>query len=150
MACQAAALMLHNAPVPYTEKGWRWQGIDQGLKAWRGQYPTESDCSSSVTWWLWNGLDHFHVGDIVNGENWKAGFTGTLMDSGLAISAHQLERCDVVIYGNAYPGFHTAMVVGRRPGDSKPMVVSHGNGSGPQYLAYDQMGQNLLAYRRYI
>lgn len=150
MACQAAALMLHHAPCAYTEGGPRWEGIDRHLKAWRGQFPTLSDCSSSATWWIWNGLDHFHVGDVVNGARWLEGYTGTMLDHGESVRARNALRADCVIYGDRYPGFHTAMIVGRRRGDGKLMVVSHGNGSGPQFLAYVQMGQNILDIRRYI
>lgn len=146
MACQAAALMLHKRGqnLHYTEGDQRWEGIEQGLKAWRGEYPHYSDCSSSVTWWLWNALDHFHVGDVVNGARWQSGYTGTLLEHGHSVKGGPYQRGDAVIYGTSWPGFHTAMYVGGG------MVVSHGCENGPNFLRYDQMGQPILDVRRFI
>lgn len=146
MAVQAAVLMLHNRgnDLHYSEQGNRWEGIDRHLKAWRGQFPHYSDCSSSVTWWLWNGLDHFGVGDVVNGSSWQAGYTGTMLEHGENVGTRNMQRGDAVLYGNGFPGFHTAMHVGGG------MVISHGSEDGPNFLRYDQMGQNILAVHRYI
>jgi hypothetical protein len=69
LTVQAAVLGLnHAAELHYTEGPARWQAIERGLRAWKGQYPTEADCSSFDSWCLWCGLTHFQVGDIVNGE----------------------------------------------------------------------------------
>jgi len=145
MAVQGAALCLHNAAhTHYTQGPQRWEGIDKNLKAWRGEFPVYSDCSSFVTWCLWQGLDHFHIGDIVNNENWKAGFTGTMLDNGVRVAAGSMQRGDAVIYGTGAPGHHTAIHVGGG------IVISHGSENGPNKLPYDQMGQPILQIRRYI
>src|SRR3974390_1003156 len=96
MAMQAAFLGVHNQPaIHYTQGPRRWSGIDEYRKAWKGQFPSYADCSAFVTWCLWNGLDHFHIGDVVNGLNWKAGYTGTMLQHGEIITeGHSLMRGD--------------------------------------------------------
>jgi len=113
LAIQAALLGLHNAPaIHYTQGAKRWQGIDNHLKSWRGEYPKYADCSAFTTWCLWNGLDHFHVRDVVNGAAWKAGYTGTQLDHGERIDGRfKPQRADLVLYGTGYPGHHVAIVI---------------------------------------
>ncbi len=146
MAIQGAALCLHHEPqVHYTQDAVaRWEGINKGLKAWRGEFPTHADCSSFVTWCLWQGLDHFHVGDVVNNSGWKSGYTGTLLENGVRVGEGSMQRGDAVIYGTGFPGEHTALHVGGG------MVISHGNERAPNLLHYNQMGQPILQVRRYI
>ncbi|HTE62694.1 MAG TPA: hypothetical protein VK631_20220, partial [Solirubrobacteraceae bacterium] len=76
-AAEAALLAYrHKGAVHYTQGAQRWQGIDQRKIAFRGQYPTQADCSSFAAWCLWNGLFvPFGCRDTVNGALWKAGFT---------------------------------------------------------------------------
>lgn len=143
LAVQAARLCLHRAvSLHYTETGDRFQGIEKDLKAWRGETPTEGDCSSTFAWWIWNGLDHFHVRDVVNGENWKAGYTGTMLEHGRRVTG-QMQVCDAVIYGSGWPGKHVAMYVGGG------MVISHGSEAGPFLLPY-RYRPDVMAIRRYI
>jgi hypothetical protein len=150
-AVNAAILGLHKGPaLHYTQDSRRWQGIDDHLVAALGHFPDYSDCSSFATWCLWNGL-HLPFGckDFVNGTDWKAGFTGTMLDHGKQVHhIADVQKADCVIYGTGYPGHHTAIVVGRRS-DGAPMVASHG-GESVHYLAYDQMGQSIMQIRRYI
>lgn len=145
LAMQAAALGLHNsAQVHYTQGPQRWEGIAGQAKAWRGQYPKHADCSAFVTWCLWNGLDHFHVGDVVNGEEWRAGYTGTLLDNGVSVvHAGNFQRGDVVLYGAGAPGEHTALYVGGGK------VISHGSEAGP-FLLDMHYRPDFLDLRRYI
>lgn len=143
MACGAAALGLHNEPaLHYTQGPARWEGIDRNLKAWRGQFPHFADCSAFVTWCIWNGLDHFHVRDTVNGLGWRAGYTGTMLEHGRRVTG-QLMRADAVIYGTGWPGEHTAIYVGGG------LVVSHGSEAGPR-LEPVHLGMPILSIRRYI
>src|SRR3954467_13956918 len=80
LAVSAAYLGLHHAPaMHYTQGGDRFDGILHHLKAYRGQFPHDTDCSGFVTWCVWNGLSHFHVRDTVNGASWHYGYTGTMV-----------------------------------------------------------------------
>lgn len=143
MAVGAATLSLHHEPqVHYTQGPSRWEGIQKGLKAWRGEYPREGDCSSTSTWWIWNGLDHFHVRDTVNGEHWQRGYTGTMLNHGQRVTG-PLQHADLVIYGTGWPGEHVAMYVGGG------LVVSHGSEAGPR-LEPVHLGLPILSVHRYI
>jgi hypothetical protein len=84
---QAARLTLANkAHTHYTEGPLRWDGIKNQRDAEIGQFPEYSDCSSFATWCLWNGLVlRFGLGDVVNGAGWTAGYTGTMLEHGLAV-----------------------------------------------------------------
>jgi hypothetical protein len=141
----AALLAYHNAGgVHYTQGSRRWDGIKLDRRAVRGQFPAHSDCSSFATWCLWNGLYlRFHIRDIVNGHDWKAGYTGTMRDHGKRVGniPHDLLRGDCVFY----PG-HVAIVVGRKNG--VPMVVSHGSEGGPYNCRYNYRNFDLVL--RYI
>lgn len=122
-ALQAAVLGYHKrANIHYTQ-GWsRWDGIRYNRKAWRGEYPYHADCSSYTTWALWCGLSHFGVRDVVNGEHWQDGFTGTQLRHGRRVS-YPFPGC-LVIYGPG-SGKHVAIYTGGG------LVVSHGGESGP-------------------
>lgn len=146
MTKQAALLGYHNAPaVHYTQGPSRWQGIDNHLRAWRGQYPNYADCSSYATWCLWQGLGHFHLDDIVNGADWRAGYTGTMLQHGRTVRG-RLKVGDCVIYGQpGSTGAHVAIVVDSRA----RLVVSHGSEGGPYLIAYNYRG-DIQSIRRYI
>lgn len=145
MAMQAAFLGVHNEPaIHYTQGPQRWSGINGNKKAWRGQFPNYADCSAFVTWCLWQGLDHYHVRDVVNGLNWKAGYTGSMLEHGEVITkGHQLQRGDAVIYGPATNGTHTAIYVGGGK------VISHGSEHGPNLCSIN-LGLPIKSIRRYI
>jgi hypothetical protein len=147
---QAAMLALHHAPqLHYTQGASRWEGIQERRSARLGQFPTHADCSSFATWCLWNGLAlGFGVADVVNGANWSAGFTGTMLAHGKRVRRiAKVLRGDCVLYGNGPPGHHTALVVGVQ--DGRPMVVSHGSEAGPFFVAYDYR-PDVMEIRRYI
>lgn len=149
-AVHAALLGLHHAPaIHYTQGSERWDGIAKGLVARKGQYPTEADCSAFASWCLWNGLHlALGLGDVVNGENWNAGYTGTMAQHGRqVIHLNRVLPGDCVLYGPAPTYEHVAIVVGVQNG--VPMVVSHGSEAGPFFLAYNyrpDVGQ----IRRYV
>src|SRR3982751_6123357 len=108
--------------IHYTQGAMRWQGINENLRAWKGQFPRHADCSAFATWCIWNGLAHFNVRDTVNGANWKAGFTGTMLRHGKRVMHRDnILRGDCVIYGQkGTVGAHTAICIGGG------MVISHG------------------------
>jgi len=140
---QAAIVGLHHAAKEhYTQDELRWQGIDRHRVAERGQFPNWSDCSSFVTWCYWNGL--FVRGghsDIVNGQHWLAGYTGTMLEHGRAVS--EPIPGDAIIYGTSWPGEHTALYTGGG------LVVSHGGDPGPLLLPW-RYRSDVLSIRRYI
>ncbi len=141
MALQAAVLGYHHRPQVTYSEGWRrWSGIEGDHKAWRGEWPPVADCSAYVTWCIWNGLHHFGVRDVVNGAQWKSGYTGTMLEHGRRVSS-LFPGC-AVIYGN-FPGAHTAIYTGGG------LVVSHGNSAGPQLLAWNYRG-GPYHFRSYI
>lgn len=149
-AVHAAMLGLHHAPaIHYTQGAQRWEGIAQRKVARRGDFPTHADCSAFWSWCLWNGVElPFQVGDIVNGQRWLAGFTGTLAQHGRqVIHARNILNADLVLYGTGPTYQHVAGVVGERNG--KPLVVSHGSEGGPYLLPIDYRS-DIGQIRRYI
>jgi hypothetical protein len=140
LATRAALLSLHHAPeIHYSQGATRFDGIKNHLIAAKGQYPTELDCSASYTWWVAQGLlFRFGLPDVVNGEHWEAGWTGTIAAHGREVK--QLKyvlRGDAVLYGSAPDYEHVAMVVGRDPATHRPLVVSHGSEAAPFLLPFD-------------
>lgn len=136
MVQQAAVLAWrHKWAIHYTQGPLRWEGINQHKKAWRGEFPIRADCSAFGAWVLWNGLDHFHVRDCVNGLHWLGGFTGTMMMHGRKVQSPI--PGDAVFYYD-----HVAMYTGGG------LVVSHGSEGGPYLLPWDY--RHVIDVRRYI
>lgn len=150
----AALLGLHHAPmIHYTQGPKRWNGINNRRRSATGHFPHFADCSSYVTWCLWNALAlEFHRPDTVNGAGWRAGFTGTLLDHGQPVRhLENVRRGDLVLYGTpGTTGRHVTIVVRRvhRPGEV-PLVVSHGSEGGPFLLPYNYR-LDVIGFRRYI
>jgi len=140
---QAAVLGLHHAAsIHYTQGELRWQGIDRRRVASVGRFPNEADCSSFAGWCYWNGL-HVHLGhtDIVNGEHWLGGYTGTMLEHGRRVSSPIAG--DAIIYGRSWPGEHVAIFTGGG------LVVSHGSEAGPLLLPW-RYRSDVLSIRRYV
>lgn len=140
---QAAVLGLHHAPsIHYTQGPGRWEGIDRRRIASKGQFPFNADCSSFGGWCYWNGL-YVRGGhsDIVNGEHWLGGYTGTMLQHGVAV--HSPIPGDAIIYGTSWPGEHVAIYTGGG------LVISHGSEGGP-YLLNWRYRSDVLSVRRYI
>jgi hypothetical protein len=131
----------------YTKDERRWEGIDKHLSAARGQVPSYGDCSSSATWWLWNGLWLvFGAKDTVNGQAWKGGYTGTILETGKHIPLSDPTVWlpgDLMVYGRGFPGKHVAMYLGGG------FVASHGSEGGP-YKVTVHYRSDLMAARRAI
>lgn len=150
LTTQAALLGLHHAPaIHYTQGPQRWQGIATHRVAAKGNYPNYADCSAFASWCLWNSLSvRFHLPDIVNGDHWQGGYTGTMAQHGRqVVHLKNVIRGDCVLYGAAPIFDHTAIVVGHRNGI--PIVVSHGSESGPILLTYNYR-PDIGEIRRYI
>lgn len=129
----------HKGAVHYTMGGQRWQGIARGLKASKGQYPSQADCSSMFTWCYWQELGDGP--DVVNGQSWDAGYTGTLLTHGERIRTPE-PGC-AVLYGRGWPGVHVAMYKG------DGLCYSHGSEAGPFLINY-RYRSDILELRRYV
>lgn len=146
MTMDAAKLGLdHASSIHYTQGAQRWYGIAHKRVAAAGHYPAYADCSSFSTWCLWNPLwHHYQLRDHVNGQEWKAGYTGTLLRHGVTVHGIQhAQHADLVIYGNGWPGEHVAVYVGGG------LVISHGSEGGP-YLLHWNYRSDAMSIRRYI
>jgi len=146
LAMRAAFLGLRHAPdLHYTQGPRRWQGIDRNLKAWKGEYPHYGDCSAFATWCLWNGLDHYGVRDTVNGQRWKAGWTGTMVQHGKHVRHESnVMRGDLALYGDPVGRTgHVAICVG------SGKVISFGSEAGP-FLLPIHYRADFKQIRRYI
>lgn len=144
-----AALVGHkNAPsLHYTQGARRWEGIDKKLNPFDGECPDYADCSSFATWVLWSVLAHHYdfQKDIVNGHEWNAGYTGTIVGHGKKIN-HRVNwrRGDLILYGDPFGRTgHVAVYVGNG------MVVSHGSEGGP-YLIRWNYRSDFHSCRRFI
>ena len=51
-------MLAHPDDVHYTEGPQRWEGINEKLRVVKNQFPAHGDCSSTVTWILWNAITH--------------------------------------------------------------------------------------------
>jgi cell wall-associated NlpC family hydrolase len=137
--------------VAIGENGSETARFAKRLNSRNGQYPKVADCSSFVTWCLWNALYlKFGLSDNVNGEGWTAGYTGTLRNHGLRVQhVANLLRGDLVHYGPG-TGSHVAIVVSK-PGTGVPMVVTWGDihGGNPSIDEYNYRS-DIAEFRRYI
>lgn len=143
-AVQAAQVALaHRAAVHYTQGARRWDGLDRGLLGMQGHYPSYADCSSFVTWCLWNAMRIHHLPDTVNGTAWRSGYTGTLLRHGTQVAERSVLPGDLVFYGSGFPGKHVALCIGRG------LVISHGSEAGPFQLPMHYRS-DFMQIRRYI
>jgi hypothetical protein len=135
----------HAEAVHYTTGPRRWDGITNRCRAHLGRFPRWADCSSYATWCLWDALGGPNAGpDIVNGQSWKGGFTGTMKQHGRRVQGGPANALpgDLVLYGGG-SGKHVAIVVG------KNKVISHGSEGGPVLVKVDYRS-DLAEVRRYI
>lgn len=125
-----------NALIHYSQDGnLRWRGIHFHWMAPATQ-PDYADCSSYTTWLIWQALARVHGGhageDVVNGQGWMEGFTGTQWVHGWSVGwSAMVPGSTLVFYGwdiNLGAPEHVAVYVGHG------MVVSHGGEAGPLLL----------------
>lgn len=128
---QAARKMLAYADeIHYTQGSLRWEGIAQGLRVVKGEFPKHADCSSTTTWMLWNAFTHvkgYSVLDSVNGYDWRYGNTASQRQHGRVVVESPLIVGDLCHYG-AGDGKHVAIYIGGG------YVFSHGSEGGPYKL----------------
>jgi hypothetical protein len=145
---RGANLMVRNKEaVHYSQRPDRWVGIERGLSSLQGQYPRTSDCSSSATWLLWDAMcRNYGVRDLVNGLNWRAGYTGTMYTRGKAVVHDKnIKVGDLIFYGSQAGNIpsHVAVAIGGG------LVFSHGSEGGPYILKLDYRNDRRMT-RRYI
>jgi hypothetical protein len=133
----------HKDDVHYTQGDRRWDGISNRCRSHLGRYPKWADCSSFVTWCLWDALGGPNAGpDIANGTSWKSGYTGTLKDHGRRVTLETAMPGDLVHYGGG-TGSHVTIVVG------KNKVISHGSEAAP-FLEKPDYRNDISEVRRYF
>lgn len=144
-ALQAAVVGLHHAAeCHYTQDARRWSGINTHRDAAKGQFPPWTDCSAFVTWCYWNGL-YLHGGnhsDRINGLDWKAGYTGTMLQHGRRRSS-PIPGCAIIYGPKGSNGEHTALYTGGGK------VISMGSDPGPFLLNW-QYRSDVQAIIEYI
>lgn len=146
-------LMAHPSQLHYSQDmRARWEGINDEIIPWaasgrlNGKYPKHGDCSSTGTYLMWLALaHHFHLPDRVNGQDWKAGFTGTLIDHGKTVQDwSKLKVGDAIIYGRSHAATsHVAWSIGGR------RAFSHGSEAGPFIVDFEYRS-DIVGVRRYI
>jgi len=119
--------------ITYTQGSNRWSDISRWTCPVANKVPAYADCSSFVTWVFWTayGLGE----DKLNGQNWLAGYTGTMATRGVQVSKSTIvnglkkpasytnaQPGDIVLYGN--PAEHVAIYMGNG------QVASYGS-TGP-------------------
>jgi cell wall-associated NlpC family hydrolase len=144
-AVQAAQVALqHRSAVHYTEGPRRWDGIDRGLLGMQNHYPSYADCSSFVTWCLWNGMRIHHLPDTVNGKAWRSGNTDTQVQHGTPVDERNVLPGDLVFYGpRRGRATHVAFCLGNG------QVISHGQEVDPTQKPVHYRG-DVQQFRRYI
>jgi len=110
------ALYNNRGSEHYTEGSMRWQGITDKIRP--PHAPTYSDCSSAVSWCYWTVFGDGP--DILNGDSWKGGYTGTMASHGHEISCSDMKAGDVTLFGSGAPWDHAEMYMG------SGQMVSHG------------------------
>jgi len=95
-----------------------------------GKLPLSTDCSGFVTLcYKWAGVPEDPNGNNYNGT----GYTGTLLNHMTPISQAQLQPGDLVLWARSGVGKHVSLVVEVR---SDPLLVSHGQESGPYTVSF--------------
>jgi len=133
-----AAMAIYNqrAHEHYTQGSSRWSGITGHVRP--PSAPTYSDCSSSTTWAYWTVFGNGP--DLLNGQNWAAGYTGSMSTRGTSTPCSSMTMGDLAFYG--HPISHVAISVGGGK------VVSHG--SDPAGLYSYNYRSDLNQCRSYI
>ena len=128
----------NQAKIAYTEGGSRWDGIDHSRDF--PELPHYADCSAFCTWVFWASRRHVRGSagaDIVNGQRWMAGYTGTMINHGARHRDNspgtlwKPGRTCVFYADSGSTPTHVALYVGNG------RVISHGSQSGPQSRPYN-------------
>lgn len=130
----------HNR-MTYSEGALRWSGIADRILDYGGHVPPYADCSSFLAWLFWDpAWNWLRLGDFLNGCNWKAGYTATMVQHGVSVSLENMQTCDAVFYGEWDIPYHTTLYVGNG------RVISMGRPGAPELVPIGPATQA----RRYI
>lgn len=139
----------HRDQIHYSQGPDRWDGILYNRRAYKGQFPTSTDCSGMGTWLLFDALKPFindGLPDIVNGgKSWRdGGYTGTMIEHGVSVSLSKLQPGDAIIYGPSRGNTeHVAIALGR------DRAMSHGSEAAP-FLVSPRYRGDIIDCRRYL
>lgn len=140
-------MVAHKNEIDYSQLANRWEAINNKKTVLKGQFPAHADCSSTHTWLMWDAMARpYGVRDLVNGQNWKAGYTGTMYRRGKeVVHDSNLKIGDAIFYGDQGGGIpeHVATYIGGG------MVFSHGSDGGPYILPLDYRRDRRMS-RRFI
>jgi len=143
----AWALYNQRASETYTQNMLdRWVGIREGVCP--PDAPKFSDCSSAATWVYATVFGRGE--DFMNGQNWGAGYTGTLSQHGRLVDLSQAKPGDLVFYGKAIGSISHVSVFAGNDERGRAMTISHG--SDPvKYIPIDEYGSlQRLQIRTYL
>lgn len=140
-------MIAHKNEIHYSQEADRWEGIQHELTHLNNEFPRHCDCSSTMTWLLWDAMGRpYHVPDIVNHAQWRAGWTGSMYTNGKEVKHDSnLKIGDGIFYGDQGGGIpeHVAGYIGGG------LVFSHGSEAGPYILGLDYRRDRRMS-RRYI
>jgi hypothetical protein len=132
--------------MTYTEGSLRWSGISEQRRSIDGQYPPFADCSAFVTWCYWDATRWLDLPDVLNGANWEAGYTGTLVEHGEHIEVGHTEPGDICLYGGTeWVPQHATMTIGGE------RVISFGHQGDPGVYPINLNGElPIVGIRRFL
>ena len=145
-AQQAGRFALNHSGRRYSQGSDRWNPIESGASPVTGKMWTVGDCSSVGTWVVWHGVRRTGP-DIVNGQRWNGGYTGTQIEFGRRITTGMYVPGDLAFYGS---GTMAHVVFCVEPGTAATAVWgSHGSAGGPYRVRLHYRGDFNHA-RRYV
>lgn len=128
---------LHNT-FTYTEGPLRWSGITTNAHDFTMTHGFDCDCSAFDTWLGKDATEWLKLRDFINGANWLAGYTGTMVLHGERVDEPQ--PTDFCFYGEISVPYHVAMSVG------SGRVISMGRPGAPEIVELGAATQ----FRRYV
>ena len=151
---------VHEDREDYTQGPQRWDGIDNSRDY--PEQPHHADCSAHTgTWLTWAARRHVRGSagvDVINGQSWKRGYTGTMIEHGArhrsttSTTKWHPGRTHVFYADHGSTPTHTAVFVGdvwleagtRYNGKiltkrkyARKVVISHGRTAGPEAWTFN-------------
>jgi hypothetical protein len=115
----------NTAHIAYSENGPRLAGLEHPKLL-----PLETDCSGFATLcYDWAAAPDPNGGGYNPHET---AYTGTMLKTCRPIPASAVQPGDLVVFGG-YPGNHVCLVVQT---GSDPLLVSHGDSTGPKHISF--------------
>jgi hypothetical protein len=148
-AAQAAKFALSHSGRRYSMGGDRWNPIASKANPQTGAMWTVADCSAFATWVLWHALDRGALADIVNGQGWRAGYTGTMVEHGRDVTNGHYQPGDCAIYGTSRSNTKHVVICHQAGTASTARWASHGSAGGPYNVGLHYRG-DLVVVKRYL